>query len=528
VSGDLRLPENIETIPAALAFWADRTPGATALRSLEGRALSHRELYRATAVVVARLRALGVGPGDRVALMLPPGFDYCLAMMGAMSGAVAVPLPFDATDRERARDLERLPPRLVVTGGAEAERVDEVAARLGIATVAADDLCDWSRIGLMGFLAAPEIAPERTAVILHTSGTTGLPKRVPRSHRALIVGSRAVIGSTGLTPDDVLLLASGLHNISALGNLLNALLSGGCCLAAPGLDPVAFGGWLEEGNPTWTFLTPTHLRLILETAAALGRERVVGERSRLRLVRAGTQPLPPATRMHAEQQLGATILDTYGMTEAHSITAWGPGGEEQRDGSVGKPLAVSLRIIDENGEDVPSGTLGAIVVRGPTVMDGYLDDPEASAAVFIPDGWFRTGDLGYLDADGFLFIVGRAKTQINRGGEQIAPEEIDLILQEHPAVAEAAAFAVPDARLGEDVVAAVVLRPGMIATAREMRAFLLDRLAPPRAPRRIWFVERLPRTVTGKVQRSILGEQFLGEEDGVLRSAGVEDIARGG
>jgi acyl-CoA synthetase (AMP-forming)/AMP-acid ligase II len=286
---------------------------------------------------------------------------------------------------------------------------------------------------------------------------------------------------------------------------------------------VAFGSWLEAERPTWTFLTPTHLRLILETAAALGRGRVAGERSRLRLVRAGTQPLPPPTRMRAEERLRATILDTYGMTEAHSITASGSGGEERRYGSVGTPLAVSLRILDEGGADVPTGAVGAIVVRGPTVMDGYLDDPKANAAVFTPDGWFRTGDLGYLDTDGFLFIVGRAKEQINRGGEQIAPEEIDLILQEHPAVVEAAAFGVPDARFGEDVVAAVVLWPGMAATAREMRAFLLDRLAQSRAPRRIWFVERLPRTATGKVQRSVLGAQFLGEGETIMGSPAVDD-----
>ena len=160
---------------------------------------------------------------------------------------------------------------------------------------------------------------------------------------------------------------------------------------------------------------------------------------------------------------------------------------------------------------VPAGVAGAIVARGPTVMDGYLDDPEANRAAFTPDGWFRTGDLGYLDEDGFLFITGRAKEQINRGGEQISPAEIDRVLSEHPAVAEAAAFAVPDALLGEEVVAAVVVRPGQEATARELRRWLFDRLALSRAPRRIWFVATLPRTATGKVQRALLSERFLAE-----------------
>jgi acyl-CoA synthetase (AMP-forming)/AMP-acid ligase II len=528
VNGGLLLPETIATIPAALAFWADLTPDALALRSLDGRALSHGELFRVTAGVAARLRALGVDPGDGVAFVQPPGFAACVAMLGAMMGVVAVPLSPEATDHELTRDLERLPPRLVVTGGAEAERVRDVAATLGIATVDVDELVDLSRLETVSGVEAPDVAPDSTAAMLHTSGTTGLPKRVPRSHQALVVGSRAAIERTGLQSDDILLLAAGLHNISGLGNLLNAVLSGGCCIAAPGLDPVAFGGWLEVERPTWTFLTPTYLHVILATAAAAGRERVAGVQSRLRLVRAGTQPLTPLTRMQAERSLCATILDTFGMTEAHSIAAWGSGVEERRNGSVGRALAVSLRILDQGGADVPTGTEGAIVVRGPTVMDGYLDDPEANAAAFTPDGWFRTGDLGYLDADGFLFITGRATTQINRGGEQIAPEEIELILLEHPAVAEAAAFSVPDARLGEDVVGAVVLRPGMTATAREMRAFLLDRLAPSRAPRRIWFVDRLPRTTTGKVQRVTLSEQYIADAVVSTESAPVGDVVRRG
>jgi acyl-CoA synthetase (AMP-forming)/AMP-acid ligase II len=323
-----------------------------------------------------------------------------------------------------------------------------------------------------------------------------------------VAGSRAAFARTGLTPDDVLLLTAGLHNISGLGNLLNALLSGGSCVALPGLDPLAFGRWLEDEQPTWTFLAPAPLRLVLE----MGPRRIAGERSRLRLVRAGTQPLPAHTREEAERRLGAAILDNYGMSEAHSIAASGLGADDRREGSVGKPLDIALRVLDEGEGEVPAGVSGAIVVRGPTVMGGYLDDPEANAEAFTADGWFRTGDLGFLDEDGFLFITGRAKEQINRGGEQISPAEIDSVLLAHPAVAEAAAFAVPDERLGEDVVAAVVLRPGMSATSRDLRHFLLDRLALSRAPRRMWFVDGLPRTTTGKVRRGELAQRWHEEQ----------------
>lgn len=509
MSDDPRLPGSMQTLPAALAYWAERTPDAPALRSLDGRALTHRTLFRAAGAVVYRLRALGVGPGDRVAVVLPPGFDACVAMLGGMMGATAVPLPPEATDHELARDLGRLPVRLVVVDGPEAERVSDVAARLGVAAVGAGELCWPTPTGESMGIADVAPGPDSVAAILHTSGTTGAPKRAPRTHRALTVGARAAFGRTGLTPDDVLLLAAGLHNISGLGNLLNAVLSGGSCVAAPGFDPTAFRGWLEEERPTWTFLIPTHLRLLLETAEGMGRVTVAGERSRLRLVRAGTQPLPASTRQRAERMLGATILDTYGMSEAHSITAAGPNAEERREGSVGRPLAIAVRILDDCDEDVPAGVAGAIVVRGPTVMDGYLDDAEANAAAFTPDGWFRTGDLGYLDEDGFLFVTGRAKELINRGGSQISPAEIDRVLLDHPAVAEAAAFAVPDERLGEEVVAAVVVRQGTAVTARELRRWLFDRLALSRAPRRIWFVDSMPRTATGKAQRAVLSERFL-------------------
>jgi acyl-CoA synthetase (AMP-forming)/AMP-acid ligase II len=205
------------------------------------------------------------------------------------------------------------------------------------------------------------------------------------------------------------------------------------------------------------------------------------------------------------------------MSEAHSITAVGPNAEERCEGSVGRPLDIAVRILDDRDEAAPVGVVGAIVVRGPTVMSGYLDDAEANTAAFTPDGWFRTGDLGYLDGDGFLFITGRAKELINRGGSQISPAEIDRVLLDHPAVAEAAAFAVPDERLGEDVVAAVVTRPGAEVTARELRRWLFDRLALSRAPRRIWFVESLPHTVTGKVQRTKLSERFRADAAGGLR-----------
>ena len=218
--------------------------------------------------------------------------------------------------------------------------------------------------------------------------------------------------------------------------------------------------------------------------------------------------MPPGLIERAERSLNAVIFDGYGMTEASYITGQGPDPEDRRKGTVGPPLNSVIRVLDPAGRDVAPGTTGAIVIRGATLFPGYLDDAEANAAAFLPGGWFRTGDLGYLDGDGCLALVGRVNELINRGGEKIAPAEVDHALLSHPAVAEAAAFAIPDARLGEDIVAAVVFRAGQTASARDLREWLLHRLAPAKAPRRIWPVDALPRTSTGKVQRGELARRW--------------------
>jgi acyl-CoA synthetase (AMP-forming)/AMP-acid ligase II len=309
----------------------------------------------------------------------------------------------------------------------------------------------------------------------------------------------------------VLLLTTSLHTNAGLVNLCAALCNGGACLATPGFDPAAYPGWLDEHGPTWTITNATELNLLLDDAAAAGRASVAGPRSRLRLVRAGAQPMTPGTVERAEASLRALVCDGFGMTEASYVTGAGPDAADRRPGSCGPPLNSEIRVLDERGVDLPRGATGEIVIRGETLFPGYLDDPAANTAVFLPGGWFRTGDSGWLDADGHLYVQGRLNELINRGGEKIAPVEVDRALLRHPAVAEAATFAVPDPRFGEDIVAAVVLRPGPEASLWELRGWLLDQLSPAKVPRRFWLVERLPRTPTGKVQRTVLAERYLNQ-----------------
>jgi acyl-CoA synthetase (AMP-forming)/AMP-acid ligase II len=507
MSDVLRLPDAVHSFPEALAFWAERTPDAPAIRALDGRTLSHRELHHVVAGVAARLSALGIGGDARVAVVLHGGDAAAVALLGIMSVATAVPINPAATAHELWRDLERLQPALLVTGAPAETTSRAVASELNIPTIAIDELVADDASLPWPPHVAPR-GPDDIAVILHTSGTTGFPKRVPRSHRSYVAAARAARDCTNLTSHDVALVTSGLYTNMGLAAIFAALFNGGSCVVTQGFDQAAYPTWLEAYQPTWAVSTYTELTMILDAANAAGRE-VVALRSRLRAVRTGAQPLAPGIAERAERGLRAVIFDGFGMTEASYITGSGPGTEDRRPGSCGRPsTGAAIRILDQEGEDAPAGTAGEIVIRGPTLFAGYLDDPAANAAAFLPGGWFRTGDLGYLDEKGYLYINGRLNELINRGGEKIAPVEVDHALLSHPAVADAAAFAVPDARLGEDVVAAVVLEPGSEVTARQLRAWLLDRLNRHKAPRRIWIMERIPRTATGKIQRGELTRRW--------------------
>jgi acyl-coenzyme A synthetase/AMP-(fatty) acid ligase len=229
--------------------------------------------------------------------------------------------------------------------------------------------------------------------------------------------------------------------------------------------------------------------------------------SSFRFVRVTSGPLAPEVHDELAKQLGAQILMSYSSSEAGGIAMALPPPAVHKPGSAGQPVQ-DVRIVDATGNSLEPETVGEIVVRGPQVFAGYLDDPTVNAASFFPGGWLRTGDLGYLDADGYLFVRGRVNELINRGGEKIAPLEVDRVLLAHPAVSAAATFAIPDDLLGEDIAAAVVLVEGREASRRELRRWMVDQLAPSKVPRRIWFVDNLPRTATGKVQRRDLSRRF--------------------
>ncbi len=511
MSGGPTLPESIQTIPEGLAFWAERTPDAPALLAVDGRLVTHADLQTAVAGVAGRLSKLGIGREERVALLLPGGAETAMTLLGIVQSAVAVPLNPAISAPELRRDLEALQPRLLVVESGSDGAAKAAASALGITTVTLTELLSEAAQSALQFAEAAA-QPDDIAIILHSSGTTGTPKRIPRPHRTLVAGARAAGLCTALSREDVALLPAGLHTNAGLVNLCAALLHGGSCVVMRQFDPAAYPDWLEAYRPTWTVSNATELNLILQAADAVRREQIAGPKSRLRIIRAGAQPMTPGTSEEAEARLGALIFDGFGMSEASYITGGGPDPLQRRPGSCGPPLLGEIRILDEQGEDLPAREAGEVVIRGATLFPGYLDDPAANAAAFLPGGWFRTGDLGALNEDGHLYLRGRLNELINRGGEKIAPLEVDDVLLLHPAVTDAATFAVPDPRLGEDIVAAVVLAPGKTASPRELRAWMLDRLSPFKTPRRIWFVDALPRTGTGKVQRGVLTARFSSDQ----------------
>jgi acyl-coenzyme A synthetase/AMP-(fatty) acid ligase len=411
--------------------------------------------------------------------------EYMNAMTDQAIGAVVVPMdtPTSAGEVARERSLPIFAVAANPPGSREAFRLSGDA------------------IGPARPLRRPEVGD--VALVVHTSGTTGRPKRIPRTHGNVVASSRDVVTALALTPADRCLNLSPMAFSQGANALFTTIWAGGSLVATRGPDLPAFAGLIRTFRPSWLSIAPTVVRAIVDDTPAVEALR----EHPLRVLRISTGPVSVSERTFFEATLGTAALNTYGMSEASFIAGEQLRSVPRKPGSVGPP-AHEVAIVDESGNVLATGQTGEIVVRGPNVFPGYLGDPEANAAAFLPGGWFRTGDLGSLDEDGYLYVTGRLKEMIKRGGMAISPSEIDDALCSYPGVAEAAVFAVPDHFLGEDIVAAVALRSGVTASPRALRAWMLDRLAPHKVPRRIWFVPQLPRTETGKVMRHELARQF--------------------
>ena len=442
----------------------------------------------------------GIGPGERVAIVLPNGPEMATAFLATAAHATAAPLNPAYRVDEFAFYLEDLRARaLILEAGAETPAI-EAAKRVGVPIIG---LAPDRHAGAGTFsLDAPSGAGaagdsngrDDAALVLHTSGTTSRPKIVPLTAANLCASARNIADWIALEPGERCLNIMPLFHIHGLmAGVMASLHAGSTVICTPGFNALRVFTWLDEMAPTWLTAVPTMHQAILARAA---RNREIVARRRLRLLRSSSSSLP------------APVIESYGMTEAsHQMTTNPMPPAERRPGGVGIAAGPEVAIMDEAGALQAPGTQGEVVIRGPNVTHGYENNPQANAAAFA-HGWFRTGDQGVIDAAGYLTLTGRLKEIINRGGEKIAPREVDDVLMAHPAVAQAVAFAVPHQKLGEDVAAVIVLREGAEAGERELRAFAADSLADFKVPRTILFRDEIPKGATGKLQRIGLAEKL--------------------
>ena len=287
--------------------------------------------------------------------------------------------------------------------------------------------------------------------------------------------------------------------------ILATFEAGASVVCAPGFDAMKFFAWLAEFEPSWYTAVPTMHQAIVARAS---RNPEAAAASRLRLIRSSSAPLPPRVLAELERVFRAPVIEAYGMSEAaHQMTSNPLPPRSRKPGSVGLSAGPDIAVMDEDGALLPAGIPGEVVIRGDNVTSGYENNLEANRSAFTA-GWFRTGDQGYLDEEGYLFLTGRLKEIINRGGEKVSPREIDEVLLDHPAVVQAVTFALPHEKLGEEIAAAVILRPGKAATAKELREFAGQRLADFKVPRKFVFLEEIPKGPTGKLQRIGLAEKL--------------------
>ena len=469
-------------------------------------ALSYRQLRANVTELAAQLNGFGLGRGDRIAIAMGNGPEVILAFFAAALCGTAAPLNPKYKQDEFAFYFQDIHAKALITLPDTMPLAHAAAQDMAIisATPQADGRLQFSCDQGLGAPHPAELAqPDDLAMILHTSGTTSRPKRVPLRHRNLAASASNIVATYSLAPTDTALCVMPLFHIHGIvASMLATLASGGTVVCpAGGFNALEFWRWVETYRPTWYSAVPTMHQLLLARA---DRNLEVIRAHPFRFIRSSSAPLPPVVLERLEAIFNAPVLEAYGMTEAsHQMTSNPLPPMPHKAGTVGYGVGVEAAIMDELGTLLANGERGEVVIRGPNVIDGYENNPTANATAFV-NGWFRTGDQGVIDQDGYLALTGRLKELINRGGEKISPLEIDDVLLRHPAVAEALTFAVPHKTLGEDIHAAVVLKAS--ASESELREHCAAHLAEFKVPRVFHILEEIPRGATGKPQRISLAK----------------------
>jgi acyl-CoA synthetase (AMP-forming)/AMP-acid ligase II len=503
------MTDPVRTVPAIVARGSGPALGAPGRPDLDYAGLA-AQIDR----TAAQIAGLGLEPGDAVAIVLPNGPEMATAFLGVATAAVAAPLNPSYKEDEFAFYMQDLAAKaLVVLAGAETP-ARAAAARLGVRVieVAVPEGAPAGAFALTeGGAPVPEAAgarngPDDVALVLHTSGTTSRPKIVPLTARNVCASAFAIAGTLAIAPGDRCLNVMPLFHIHGLiAAVLTTLAGGGYIACTPGFDAIKVFRWMADVKPTWYTAVPTMHQAILARAE---RNREIIAATPLRFVRSSSASLPVPVFRALEETFGCPVIEAYGMTEAaHQMASNRLPPGLRKPGSVGAAAGPEVAIMAADGRLLPRDETGEIVIRGENVTLGYKNNPKANAENWT-DGWFRTGDQGVMDADGYITISGRLKEIINRGGEKVAPREVDDVLLEHPAVEQALTFAVPHDKLGEEVAAVIVLREGRQATAAEIREFAAKSLAAFKVPREILFMAEIPKGATGKLQRIGLADKL--------------------
>jgi len=495
---------------------ARRTPAKTAV-ILGDATLSYAELDELSDRLAANLTAQGLTPGDRVALQLPNITQFVIAYFGILkAGGVVVPMNPLLKAPEIAFQLEDSGARALITYGgfldeaakaAEAAKVTALYVVTTSETAAAAAGAPFEAL-LAGDAPGPQLAamgPADPAVIIYTSGTTGTPKGAVLSHIGLYMNADIPGRLFEFAQDDVAIVALPLFHVFALSSVMNTcVLLGGTMTLVPRFDPAAVLRLMERDRVTVFMGVPTMYIALLQAIDAPGAADY--DLAALRVAVSGGAPIPAEVIDAFESRFQVPILEGYGLSESSSTATFNISVTERKVYSVGKPIwGTAVQIWDDQSRPLPAGAdhVGEVVLRGMNIMVGYHDNPEATAKAF-EGGWFHTGDLGYIDEDGFLFIVDRIKDLIIRGGYNVYPREIEEVLYAHPAVAEAAVIGVPDPKLGEEVHAIVAVKPGQSVTEAELIEFVKERAAAYKYPRAIEFRDTLPKGATGKILKKEL------------------------
>lgn len=477
--------------------------------------LSYKGLRTLIIDTVRTLNGFGIGRNDRVAIVLKNGPEMASAFMAVACGTTSAPLnPAYRADEFEFYISDLQAKALIVEHDSDSPAIS-VAEKLGILVI---NLVPTPQKGAGSFELkirsgqSPKLAqggwaqPDDVGLILHTSGTTSRPKIVPLSQRNVAVSAGNIAETVKFTAKDRGLNIMPLFHIHGLiAGILAPLSAGSYVFCSPGFNALKFFAWMEECKPNWYTAVPTMHQTILTRAS---QNKATIEKYPLRFLRSSSSSMPTQVIKELESVFNAPLIEAYGMTEAaHQMCSNPLPPKARKPGSVGLAGGPKVAIMDDRGNLLPAGSIGEVVIRGDNVTKGYENNPKANADAFTK-GWFRTGDQGMMDSEGYVTLTGRLKEIINRGGEKISPVEVDEVLMDHPAVQQVVTFAIAHDKLGEEVGAAVVLREGMTATDQEIRAFAATKLADFKVPRKILIMAEIPKGATGKLQRIGLAKKL--------------------